>query len=220
MEKRNLITNQIYHVFTKSIVGFKVFNNDFDFERFKKIFTYYQKKSPVVKFSRFIKYKEIQKTNPNQLSPSPIKENLVNIVSYCLMPTHLHFILKQKTENGISQFMSKTLNSYTKYFNTIHHRKGPLWETRFKSIPIESNKYLIHLTRYLHLNPVTALIIKTPDKWPHSSYKEFIANKQNENKICEYDGILDINPTTYKTFVEDRISYQKELAKIKHLILE
>ncbi|MCK4936840.1 MAG: hypothetical protein KAR84_08300, partial [Elusimicrobiales bacterium] len=97
---------------------------------------------------------------------------------------------------------------------------GPLWEGKFKAIVIESNSYLIHLTRYLHLNPTTASLVETPIEWKYSSYAEYILAKQNENRICEYDDILEIKPDTYKTFVEDRISYQRELAKIKDLIIE
>ncbi|MCG2726942.1 MAG: transposase [Elusimicrobia bacterium] len=220
MEKRNLITGQIYHIFTKSIAGFKVFNNDIEFKRFKNTFVYYQKKAPLVKFSWFIKSKEIQKTNSKIFLDNARKENLVNIVAYCIMPTHIHFILEQTMENGISTFMSNTLNSYTRYFNTSHNRKGPLWEGKFKSIIVGSDVYLVHLTRYLHLNPVTALIIETPDKWKYSSYPEYIADERIENKICNYTGILEIKPDIYKAFVEDRISYQKELAKIKDLIIE
>ncbi len=134
------------------------------------------------------------------------------------MPTHLHLILKQLKENGISIFMGNLLNSYSRYFNIRYKRKGPLWEGRFKSILIENGEYLLHLTRYIHLNPTTANLVRKPEDWELSSYKEYILNKKDA--LCDYSDLLDISKKSYREFVEDRISYQKELHKIKRLILE
>ncbi len=78
------------------------------------------------------------------------------------MPTHIHLILKQLKEDGISAYMSKILNSYTCYFNRRTKRKGPLWESRFKRVEVTSDEQLLHLTRYIHLNPVTAHIVEEP----------------------------------------------------------
>jgi putative transposase len=134
------------------------------------------------------------------------------------MPTHLHLILKQLKHNGISIFMNNILNSYTRYFNTKHKRKGPLWEARFKNILIEKDEYLLHLTRYIHLNPVTASLINKPEDWLASSYREYI--EKNAEKICQYDDVLKTEPISYKQFVDDRISYQRELAKIKQYLFD
>jgi len=135
------------------------------------------------------------------------------------MPTHVHLILKQLTSDGISDFIGKVLNSYSKYFNTKHKRKGPLWEERFKNILVITDEQLLHLTRYLHLNPATALIVEKPEDWPYSSYCEYLGIGQGIG-LCKYQDILNINPKSYRKFVNDRISYQRELAKIKALITD
>ena len=95
-----------------------------------------------------------------------------------------------------------------------------MWEGRFKNVLVESDEQLLHLTRYIHLNPVAAYLVDKPENWSASSYKEYLSGDNDKNKICEYSEILEIEPSFYKEFVEDRISYQREIAKIKELILE
>jgi putative transposase len=213
MRRDLLIVGQIYHIFTKSIAEFSIFNNNSEFLRMLEIIHYYQIEKPEVKFSKFTKSQKVRDTNLN-------KEKLVEIVAYCLMPTHLHLVLKQLKQNGISIFMSNILNSYTRYFNIKHNRKGPLWEGRFKNVLVESDEHLLHLTRYIHLNPVTAYLIDKPEEWPASSYNEYLLNAEDKNKLCNYDKIMNIEPVSYKKFVEDRASYQRELAGIKLFLLE
>ncbi len=221
MRKNVLVIGEVYHVINKSIAGFKIFNDDSEFSRMVEVIRYYQREKPEIKFSEFIESIGFQ-PNSSQAANynSDNKEKLVEIIAYCIMPTHLHLILKQLKENGISVFMSNVLNSYTRYFNIRHKRKGPLWEGRFKSILVETDEQLLHLTRYLHLNPVTAYLIDTPESWAMSSYREYLLRVNERNKFCRYDGILDIEPIAYKKFVEDRVSYQRELASIKSLLLE
>jgi putative transposase len=219
--KDPLVTGNVYHILTKSIAGFKIFNINSDFLRIKRALQYYQVKNHVLKFSQFLTLKEVKKKGFDKCVSSiisPKDKNLIQIVAYCTMPTHLHLILKQLKENGISIFMGNLLNSYSRYFNVKYKRKGPLWEGRFKSILIESDEYLLHLTRYIHLNPTTANLVRKPEDWKFSSYREYISNK--EEALCDYSDLLDISRSSYKKFVENRISYQKELHKIKHLVLE
>jgi putative transposase len=136
------------------------------------------------------------------------------------MPTHVHFVLKQLSENGISIFIGNLLNSYTRYFNTKHKRKGPLWEGRFKSVLVREQGQLLHLTRYVHLNPVTAGLVDKPEEWAASSYREYIGIVSGKNRICDFKGVLDIDRRRYAKFVEDRIAYQRQLAWMRKLILE
>ncbi len=217
MRKDKLVEGQVYHVFTRSIAGYKVFNNNSEYERMQNLIQYYQAYKPAVKFSRFLRLPKDIKENLN--NDKEIRDNkLVEIISYCLMPTHIHLVLKQIKENGISIFMGRLLNSYTKYFNIKHGRKGPLWESKFKNVLVETDEQLLHLTRYVHLNPATAKLVENPADWQVSSYKEYV--DQNVIGICSYGDILDIKPNEYKDFVEDRIGYQRELAEIKALMLD
>lgn len=150
----------------------------------------------------------------------PQNERLVDIVAYCLMPTHAHFILRQLKDGGISRYMSNLQNSYTRYFNTKYDRYGPLWGGRFKSVLIDSQEYFLHLTCYIHLNPVSAGLVKRPEEWEYSSCREYCGKVSPGEKICSYDELLDMSCEEYRRFVEDRIEDQKELAQIKHLLLD
>ena len=212
-----LVVGETYHIFSKGIAGFRVFSNNEEFLRMKTTIRYYQWAEPPIKFSRFIKMHGLPKDERIYFENT---DKLVQIIAYCIMPTHLHFILKQLREDGISNFMGNMLNSYTHYFNLKYSRKGPLWESRFKSILVKTNEQLLHLTRYVHLNPVTSYLVNSPDEWLASSYKEYIAMVDDKERFCNFDDILEIRPDSYKEFVLDNTSYQRELAKIKKLLFD
>lgn len=217
IKESSLLNGEIYHVFTKSIAGFKIFRDDKEYARMKNSIRYYTIETPPLRFSAFTEIKDKEGFYKNHI---PANKNVVEIIAYCLMPTHIHLILKQSKENGISIFMSKILNSYTRYFNIKTKRKGPLWESRFKKVTINTDEQLLHLTRYIHLNPVTAHLADKPQGWNYSSFKEFLGRENKEECICNYSEVLEINPKTYNDFVISHIDYQRELAEIKKLFLE
>ncbi len=204
----------VYHVMTKSIAGFKIFNSKGDFLRMLNLLRFYQKVQLPVSFSRFHEVCKGNKKFRREISLEEIN-NAVIVIAYCIMPTHLHLVLWEVNEESISRVMSNILNSYTKYFNIKNGRKGPLWQGRFKKVLIESDEQLLHLTRYIHLNPVTSNLRNDPKKWLWSSYQEYLGMVKREDRICQFEKILDINQVTYEEFVRDGASYQKQLASIK-----
>lgn len=212
-------TDKIYHIMTKSIAGYVIFNNKEEYLRMKQLIRYYQVENPPVKYSYFAIW---QKNKDELISEKDYqsKKKLVRIIAYCLMPTHIHLVLQQLRKNGISIYMNRMLNSYTRYFNVKHWRKGPLWTGRFKRVLVETDEQLIHLTRYIHLNPVTAYLVDRPELWQFSSCSEYLAKRPIKDKVCEFKHILEVKPGEYKKFVDDQISYQRELAVIKDFILE
>ena len=216
-----MVDGEVYHIFDRSIADFVIFNNREELERMRQLIKYYQTKSNA-KFSDFIESKIVERQGFNNAFNiiSEGKENLVQIIAYCLMSTHIHLILKQLKENGISDYMRKILESYSSYFNAKHRRKGPLWESKFKNVLVTSEEQLLHLTRYVHLNPVTALLVNKPEDWVFSSYNEYLYKFKENSAICKFDDILEIKQPLYRKFVNNRISYQRELAKIKNLILD
>jgi putative transposase len=140
----------------------------------------------------------------------------VDMISYCLMPTHLHLLLRQNVDDGITNFMKRILDSYTKNFNKIHKRNGPLWASRFKDVLVNSDGQLLHLTRYIHLNPNSAGLVKKPEEWRYSSYNDYISKKSN---IINPE-IIEMTPAKYREFVEDRKDYQKQLSIIKSILID
>jgi len=213
-----LANNSYYHIYNRSIAKFVIYNNQKEYGRMFDLISLIRFVDFNYKMSRF---KELKEDKQNQIINilQLTGKTYVDIVAYCIMPTHFHLILKQNMDDGITKYMAKLLNSYTKYFNTKHNRKGPLWTTRFKNILIEDDEQLIHLTRYIHLNPTSAKLVNDPKDWLFSSYNEYLGNSKNDY-ICSYKQILDIKPDEYKKFVLDRISYQQDLSRIKKLIIE
>jgi putative transposase len=213
MSREPIVTDEIYHVFNRSIAEFVIFNNDSEYSRMKNVIQFYQLEKHATKFSQ-----ASTRALECLLAENHSAGKLVEIICYSTMPTHLHFVLKQLKDGGISKFMNNILNSYTRYFNIKHNRKGPLWESRFKKVLVETDEQLLHLTRYVHLNPVTAHLVDKPEEWKWSSCQDYIF-EINES-IYKYKDLLDIKADSYKIFVENRIAYQRELAKIKHLMLD
>jgi putative transposase len=216
MRKYPLKNTYLYHICTKSIAGYRIFRNDHDYMRMLDMLEYYRYEKPCVRFSVFKAL--LEKGNRNILNELSTKDNLVDIIAYCIMPTHLHLILAQLKDEGISLYMKNLLNSYTRYFNVKNNRKGPLWQGRFKSILVETGEQLLHLTRYIHLNPTSDSLVEKPEDWEYSSYHEYLDNCADG--LCNFVQYTDIKPASYKTFVEARQEYQQTLAEIKHLCLE
>ena len=94
MRKDLLRTAEIYHVVNKSIAGYTIFNNNEEFFRMLSVIRYYQRKNPGISFCRFFDPSEDGKDNFCDFTVLEDKEKLVEIISYCLMPTHFHLILK------------------------------------------------------------------------------------------------------------------------------
>lgn len=212
-----LTTGVYYHIFNRSIAGFKIYNNHREYKRFLETLIYYQHSNRPIKYSGF-KVLTIASQNKIIQDKDPAYK-LTSIICYCLMPTHFHLILMQEQNEGVVKHISNIQNSYSKFFNTVHKRKGPLWESRFKSVRVENNEQLLHLTRYIHLNPTSANIVDKPEDWEYSSYREYI-ELDNEKKICEYEDVLNIIPKDYKKIVNERKKYQQELSIIKSKLID
>jgi putative transposase len=91
-----------------------------------------------------------------------------------MMPNHFHFILKQNTKNGITRFLRRLSNSYVGYFNKKYDRAGALFQGKFKAVFIENENYLLHLSRYIHLN---CQEVGPLDRYLYSSYWEYIGKR-------------------------------------------
>lgn len=138
------------------------------------------------------------------------------------MLNHFHFLLQQIQDNGISIFLANLQNSYARYFNTKYDRGGSLFREMFKAVRIESEEQLIHVTRYIHLNHVTAYLIKLEELeyYPYTSFPVYMGNVPYE--FVSTDLILNHfkTPERYKEFVFNQADYQRKLRNIKHLLLD
>ncbi len=220
--KTPLVNNEIYHIFNKGIASQPTFLNKREYARAIETVRYYQNINTPVKYAKFL---ILSTDERRKLLGQFMKQRkwLVDIIAFCFMPNHFHFLMKQLVDNGISKFMSNFTNSYTRYFNTKHDRNGPLFTGKFKSVRIETEEQLIHTSRYIHLNPLTSYIVKTTEdleKYPYSSFLEYM--EINTAGLCNKDILLPFfkDKDAYKNFVFDNRDYQRELNKIKHLLQE
>lgn len=109
-----------------------------------------------------------------QIIKEKLEDTSVEIYGYCIMDNHIHIILKSNV-NDFSYFMAKVNISYAIYYNYVNKRSGYVFQNRFKSYPIENEKYFWTCLRYIHNNPIKAKMVKYPDLYKWSSYRGFIS---------------------------------------------
>lgn len=123
-----------YHIYNRGNRKQEIFLNFRDYERFLK---------------KIKDYKEKYNTT---------------ILAYCLMPNHFHFLLQQTNHNSISKFISDLCNSHSRYFNVKYETVGVLFQGRYKSKRVDKDEYLVHLSRYIHLNPLELFAFRFKQK--------------------------------------------------------
>lgn len=135
----------------------------------------------------------------------------VELAAYCLMPNHYHLLLYQIKEGAIAQCMKSINTSYTRYFNLKYKRSGSIFESRFKASLINSDAYLEHISRYIHLNP------RNWKRYPYSSIGYY--RKGNEPNWLQTNRVLnthDNNRQAYLLFVEDYEENKSMLDELKY----
>lgn len=218
--KTILATGEVYHVYNRGVEKRPLFLTKWDYKRFLEIINYYRFVNCPVKYSYFKLMSQDEKENVLK-NLQETSGKWVDILTFCLMPNHIHFLLKQVADNGISKFMAKIQNSFSHFFNVKQERVGHLFQGAFKAVRIESDEQFIHVSRYIHLNPVTSHIIsfESLEDYEFSSYPEYIGEKTG---FCNTELVLAYfkNFDDYKKFVKDQADYQSQLDNISHLILE
>ncbi len=116
--------------------------------------------------------------------------------------------------------MKQITNAYTIYFNEKYDRVGGLVQGRFKAVRIEKEDVLLHVSRYIHLNPVVSGIVSNTKYYKWSSYSFYLG--RGGSLSCSTDDVLSrfSKIGDYEKFVLDQKDYALKLEKLKHLILE
>jgi REP element-mobilizing transposase RayT len=154
MPRRELLANTFYHVYNKSFSQESIFIRPKDFEKF------------------FEKIKLLLE-----------KYNNIKILSYCILPNHFHFLMREVSEkdnpgiemklipgSNISRFMNALLGSYAKYFNMKYDKRGMVFQGRFGAREVIDEVYLATLKDYIEFNPVKHGIVDNPEEWNYSSF--------------------------------------------------
>lgn len=213
--------NSYYHVYNRGYDRREIFGIDKEYKRAMATVRYYRFGNLIIPLSRYLELSEkAQKVAIRNIEKN--KNQLVEIVSYCLMPNHFHFLLKQLKDDGIKDFIGNFSNSYTKYYNTRHQRSSSLLQGTFKAVYIETNEQLLHLSRYIHLNPIKSsrVDIDNLEDYRWSSYREYLG--LDKEKLCDPGIVLSQfkNSGKYEDFVKIRLQRPNVLEEIDFLKLE
>lgn len=205
MRNLTLSTGCCYHVYNRGVEKRKIFSDKFDYRRFLETVDFYRKAPTPMKLSDFRRGKK-------QLFKKEVPQrDLVRVYCYCLMPNHFHFLIQQIEDDGVSRFMHKLADSFTRYFNTKHERVGSLFQGPFKAKLVETDEHLLHLSKYIHKNPSKLDFphsVWEAREYPYSSYRHYLSGEIHP--FCETDLILSYfskaNPgLDYQSFVEDKL---------------
>lgn len=211
--------NEIYHVFNRSIAREDIFSSKLNLNKILEIVDYYR----LPQWLRLSKFKTLPDSlQDGYLSEIRSKTPLVEIYAFAFMPNHYHFLLKQLQDKGIPKFFSNLQNSFAKIFNLKNDRNGALFQNAFKAKRIETDEQFMHVSRYIHLNPVTAYIIEF-DKLANYIWTSFEAYAlEKEMEFLDKEFLLKMfgSKERYIKFVADQVDYQRKLALIKSLTLE
>lgn len=130
------------------------------------------------------------------------------IHSYCLMTTHFHMLITTMKDE-IWKIMKRLMQNYAMYFNRKYGTRGHVFDSRYVSCLVEDGRYFLEVSRYIHLNPVRACMVRSPLDYKYSSYESFVSDKENE--LLDRKDVLKYfkgnQEEQYRMFVEGAISH-------------
>lgn len=241
-QRPQLVNDEIYHIVLLAVGDTVIFNNENDF--YRGIFSLYEfnNSNPVdiwLRRKQREKEKIIEKAlkdlEGRTLQAAPERDLLVEILIFCLMPNHIHLLLRQLKNGGISRFMQKVGTGYAVYFNHKYGRKGHLF-SRFKAIHVKTNEQLQNVFVYGHTNPLSLIEpgwkengIENPDKaikfleedYRWSSFFDFLG-KKNFPSLTTRKFLLQImgGENGCREAVRNWIMHKTELKDFGDIILE
>lgn len=131
------------------------------------------------------------------------------LLAWCLMPNHYHFLVRNEENGSPTRFLQALCNSYAQAFNKQTGRKGQLFEHCAKAKLVDSDEYVMLVSRYIHLNPVKVRLVEKPDDWEFSNFQEWVGMR---------DGVLFdeeftrgyFSPQEYRDFVNQEMNDKQE----------
>ena len=229
IKRPQFVNGEIYHIIVRGIAGQKIFLQEKDYLRyFFNLYRFNDKKVVVRDYS-------FQKTIPIILRdgfPQMLetrqeisRDLLVEVLGICLMPNHIHLLVRQLADGGISLFFQK-MGGYSSYFNKKYQRFGSLFQRPFKIVHIKDNNQLLIVVTYIHLNPVGLIepdwkikgifnpqrIIEFLELYSWSSYMHYLG-KKDLTWLINSDFLNQIlkTPEDFRSFVKARINHKNKL---------
>ena len=221
---RKYFSGGYYHVYNRGVEKRDIFIDPKDYATFLSLIESYLTPKPPLGSVRILK------------EPVPwrskLKKNEIEIICFALMSNHFHLLVKQNSKDGVTKFMRRVITAYVGYFNEKYQRIGALFQGKFRAVLIEKDEYLLHLSRYIHLNPLEVGPLNEWKDWliqyPYSSYPHYLKRRMiwwlnpdivlNFFKHSPKAPLEPQNITTYKNFVEGYV--ESDFKRLKNLILE
>lgn len=197
MPGRNILKIDIpksyYHVYARGHGNQEIFRDEVDFTTFSNLFSRYLSDQP---------------TADQYGKPYPHLKGTISLLCYCLMKNHFHLLLHQEIEGSMSKLMRAVMTSYSRYFNAKYKLSGPLFESRYKASRISSDFNLMHISRYIHLNPIDWIA------YPHSSIHDYFIGAPewlDPKPVISLFGSLPV----FADFLNDDADYKASLESLK-----
>jgi putative transposase len=177
MRKIEFINDHYYHIFNRGVDKRAIFSSERDFSRFyESLYLFNDANYKHRDGHLFTRLGDLSCHEINEEDRSP----LVSIVSFCLMKNHFHLLLRQKVEGGISLFMKKITQGYSRYFNEVNERSGTLFEGRYKAVEVKADNHFLHMPRYIHLNALDGI----NGEWRKGSVEDW---QRAKRKLDEFE---------------------------------
>ncbi len=216
--KISFIPGHYYHIFNRGTEKRKIFLDEKDYRRFLTLLFLCNDTSPLDIREHFREIRE------GRTFDNIKRKILIDIGAYCLMPNHFHLLIKEKTKNGVTNFMRKLSTAYAMYFNKRNERSGNLFQGKFGAQLLDSDEYLKYIFAYTHLNPIKLIEPEWKEKgiknisraknflnkYAWSSYLSYTSKEKvdlilNKNAFPKYF----VNVKEFNDFLEDWLSFVK-----------
>ena len=241
---RQFVNGEIYHIVLRRMGNELLFGDINDYYRgifyiyecnTSKPITIRERRRIRTQFKKAVKKIEI---NRGQTSGKIIwkdsRDLLVEVLVFCLMPNHIHLLVKQLKEGGISKLMQK-LGGYALYYNKKYERKGHLFQDKFQAIHIQNNEQLKTVFVYIHTNPVAIIFPKWKEKgiknvkkainfvenYRWSSYPDYLG-RENFPSLTNREFLLKVMGGTNgcRQFVNAWLKFKQKLADFDYVAIE
>lgn len=200
---KTYVEDGVYHIFNRGVEKRKIFIDDRDYKTFLYFLKIYLTKPEDLK----------NELTPQDFSALLLRQNFsdrIELLAYCLMPNHFHLLIRQKDPSDIAEFMRCLATNYSMYFNNRHDRVGSLFQGIYKAVLVKEDDYLLHLSRYIHLNPLELKGLKGSNPfnklrdYDYSSFLDYLGKRNT--KWLKPDLVLDFfkneQGSLYKKFTD------------------
>lgn len=212
------VENGFYHIYNRGVEKRDIFLDSQDYSVFLSYLKTYLEPKNKEKLQRTIDSKETEFREKDKaiklLKLNNFSEE-IELLCYALMPNHFHFLIKQRPADGIDRFLNSLATRYAMYFNRKYKRVGVLFQGVYKAVLVDSDEYLLHLTKYIHSNsPKESGNFSLPTSLP-----EFLGKRNSKwvkpNFILNYFSKTNEN-NSYQAFMN---SYQ-DLTRLEKFALD